>query len=98
MVDLGQRLAAAPADGAYVDWLEQGFIAAGLTTLPRDNFTTDRWLAQDVALDILNGPSAGPGNGAPHLPRPPATPPPGGARPLVHRRPPPAAALDLSRP
>src|SRR5260370_27220993 len=98
MVDLGQRLAAAPADGASVDWLEREFIATGLTTLPRDNFTTDRWLAQDVALDILNGSSAGPVKVATYFPRSQETPPGGVTGPLVYGGTAPAPSLSFTGP
>src|SRR5260370_29504432 len=98
MVDLGQRLAAAPADGASVDWLEREFIATGLTTLPRDNFTTDRWLAQDVALDILNGPSAGPVKVATYFPRSQETPPGGVTGPLVYGGTAPAPSVSFTGP
>ena len=77
MVEFGPRLTASGPHSDYIDWLEQEFIDAGLQMLPRDNFTTDRWAAQQVGLDILSGPSAGPVKVATYFPRSQETPPAG---------------------
>jgi hypothetical protein len=98
MVEFGPRLTATDAHGRYVDWLEQGFIDAGLRTLPRDSFTTDRWLAQDVALDILSGPSAGPVKVATYFPRSQETPLAGVTGPLVYGGTAPAPSLSFTGP
>jgi hypothetical protein len=74
MVEFGPRLTASDPHGRYIDWLEQEFVDAGLRMLPRDNYTTDRWLAQRVGLDVLNGPSAGPVKVATYYPRSQETP------------------------
>jgi hypothetical protein len=84
MVEFGPRLTASDPHGRYVDWLEQEFVDAGLRMLPRDNYTTDRWLAQQVALDILDGPSAGPVKVGTYMPRSQQTPPQGVSGPLVY--------------
>src|ERR1700686_1083968 len=52
MVKFGPRLTASPAHSGYVSWLEGQFADAGLQILPRDNYTTDRWLAEKVGLSI----------------------------------------------
>jgi hypothetical protein len=84
MVEFGPRLTASDAHARYIDWLEQGFADAGLQVLPRDNFTTDRWLAEQVGLEILSGPSAGPVKVATYYPRSLQTPSAGVTGPLVY--------------
>jgi hypothetical protein len=84
MVEFGARLTASDPHNRYVDWLEQQFIDAGLQLLPRDDYTTDRWLAQQFGLDILSGPSAGPVRVATYFPRSQETPAAGIAGPLVY--------------
>jgi hypothetical protein len=84
MVEFGPRLTASTPHGQYIDWLEQEFIDAGLQMLPRDNYTTDRWLAQQVALDVIGGPSAGPVKVATYYPRSQETPAAGVTGPLVY--------------
>jgi hypothetical protein len=84
MVEFGPRLTASDPHNRYVDWLEQEFIDAGLQMLPRDNYKTDRWLAQQVGLDILSGPYAGPVKVATYYPRSQETPPGGVTGPLVY--------------
>jgi hypothetical protein len=84
MVELGPRLTASTEHGRYIDWLEQEFVDAGLRMLPRDNYTTDRWLAQQVGLDVLSGPSAGPVKVGTYYPRSLQTPAAGITGPLVY--------------
>jgi hypothetical protein len=93
MVDFGPRLTASDAHNHYVDWLEQEFIDAGLQMLPRDDYTTDRWLAQQFGLEILGGPSAGPVQVATYFPRSQETPPGGVTGPLVYGGTAPAPSL-----
>ena len=52
MVDFGPRLTGSTPHNDYLAWLEQEFSRAGLTLLPPDNYTTERWLAQDVGLQV----------------------------------------------
>jgi hypothetical protein len=84
MVEFGPRLTATDSHSRYIDWLEQEFIDAGLQMLPRDNFTTNRWLAQQVGLDILGGPAAGAVKVAAYYPRSQETPVGGVTGPLVY--------------
>jgi hypothetical protein len=84
MVEFGPRLTASDPHSQYIDWLEQEFIDAGLQMLPRDNYTTDRWLAEQVGLDVLSGPSAGPVRIATYYPRSQETPSGGVSGPLVY--------------
>ena len=84
MVEFGPRLTASDPHARYVDWLEQEFSDAGLRVLPRDNFITDRWLAEEVGLQILDGPAAGPVKVATYFPRSQETPPTGVSGPLVY--------------
>jgi hypothetical protein len=84
MVEFGPRLTASDPHSRYVDWLEQEFIDAGLQMLPRDNYKTDRWLAQQVGLDILGGPHAGSVKVATYYPRSQETPAGGVTGPLVY--------------
>src|SRR5581483_3993515 len=60
MVEFGPRLTGSEAHANYIAWLEQEFAAAGLSLLFNDPDTTDRWLAQQVGLDLLEGSAAGP--------------------------------------
>lgn len=84
MVEFGPRLTASTPHARYLDWLEQEFQAAGLQTLPRDNFTTDRWLARTAGLRILDGPAVGPVKVATYFPRSQETPLGGVTGPLVY--------------
>jgi hypothetical protein len=84
MVQFGPRLTASSAHDAYVDWLEEQFVDAGLKMLPRDDYTTDRWLVERVLLDILDGPAAGPVKVATYYPRSQQTGPEGVTGPLVY--------------
>jgi hypothetical protein len=96
MVEFGPRLTASDAHSNYVDWLEQEFIDAGLTMLPRDNFTTDRWLAQQVGLEILDGTAAGPVRVGTYYPRSQETPPGGVTGPLVYGGTAPAPSISFT--
>src|SRR6476469_1498595 len=60
MVEFGPRLTPSTEHNNYVAWLDDEFERAWLQVPPPDPYTTDRWLAQEVALDILQGPAAGP--------------------------------------
>jgi hypothetical protein len=84
MVEFGPRLTASNPHNRFVDWLEQEFTDAGLRMLPRDKYTTDRWLAQRVGLDVLSGPSAGPVKVGTYYPRSLQTPAAGVTGPLVY--------------
>jgi hypothetical protein len=84
MVEFGPRLTASNSHNAYVGWLEDEFAKAGLDVLPCDGYETDRWLAQQVGLDLLDGPAAGPVKVATYYPRSKETSPQGVAGPLVY--------------
>ena len=84
MVEFGPRLTASPAHNAYVAWLEDEFDRAGLTVLPPDNYTTERWLAEDFGLDVLVGAGAGPVKVATYYTRSQETPAQGVTGPLVY--------------
>jgi hypothetical protein len=84
MVEFGPRLTASDSHNRYVGWLEREFVRAGLELLPCDGYTTERWLAQDVRLDVLDGPAAGPVKVATYYPRSQETPAGGVAGPLVY--------------
>jgi hypothetical protein len=84
MVEFGPRLTASPNHKNYVAWLEQELEGAGLGLLPCDGYTTDRWLAEDVALTILEGPAAGAAKIATYYPRSQQTVPAGVTGPLVY--------------
>jgi hypothetical protein len=93
MVEFGPRLTASDPHKHYVDWLEQEFIDAGLQMLPRDDYKTDRWLAQEVGLEVLSGPHAGPVKVATYYPRSQETPGGGVTGPLVYGGAAPAPSL-----
>jgi hypothetical protein len=84
MVEFGPRLTASESHNSYVAWLEHEFVRAGLELLPCDGYTTERWLAQDVRLDVLDGPAAGPVKIATYYPRSQETPASGVTGPLVY--------------
>jgi hypothetical protein len=84
MVEFGPRLTASESHNNYVAWLEDEFVAAGLELLPCDEYETDRWLARDVRLDLLDGPAAGPVKIATYYPRSQETPALGVSGPLVY--------------
>jgi len=84
MVDFGPRLTGSPAHNAYVAWLEREFGAAGLELIPCDVYETERWLAQDYGLEVLEGPGAGPVQVAAYYPRSQQTSAAGVIGPLVY--------------
>jgi hypothetical protein len=84
MVDFGPRLTGSPAHNDYIAWLEQEFTAAGLQLLPCDTYETERWLAQDYGLDVLEGSGAGAVKTAAYYPRSQQTPAAGVTGPLVY--------------
>ena len=84
MVEFGPRLTASDNHERYISWLEAEFASAGLQVGPCDGYTTDRWLAQTVALDLLDGVAAGPVKVATYYPRSQETPPAGVTGPLVY--------------
>jgi hypothetical protein len=98
MVEFGPRLTASQAHANYIAWLEQEFTAAGLSLLPPDPYTTDRWLAQQVGLDLLEGSAAGPVKVATYYPRSQETPAGGVTGPLVYGGTVPAPSLNLTDP
>jgi hypothetical protein len=98
MVQFGPRLTASAPHSRYIDWLEQEFVDAGLQMLPRDNYTTDRWLAQQAGLDILDGPSAGPVNVGAYYPRSQQTPASGVSGPLVYGGTAPVPSISFTNP
>ena len=84
MVEFGPRLTASDSHERYIGWLEDEFVKAGLELTPPDVYTTDRWLATDVGLDLIDGPHRGPVNVATYYPRSQETPPSGITGPLVY--------------
>jgi len=84
MVDFGPRLTGSDAHNAYIAWLEQEFTAAGLELIPCDVYETDRWLAQDYGLNVLEGSGAGPVDVAAYYPRSQQTQASGVTGPLVY--------------
>lgn len=84
MVEFGPRLTASDPHEAYIGWLEDEFERAGLTLTAPDAYTTDRWLAQDVGLDVLDGAAAGPVDVATYYTRSQETPAAGITGPLVY--------------
>ncbi len=84
MVEFGPRLTASEPHERFVGWLEDELAGAGLELLAPDEYTTERWLAEDVALELLDGAAAGPVEVATHYPRSQETPPEGVGGPLVY--------------
>jgi hypothetical protein len=84
MVDFGPRLTGSASHNAYIAWLEQEFTAAGLELIPCDVYETERWLAQDYGLEVLEGPAAGPARVAAYYPRSQATSASGVTGPLIY--------------
>ncbi|MFD9123969.1 twin-arginine translocation signal domain-containing protein [Kitasatospora sp. NPDC059571] len=83
MVSFGPRLTGSPAHAAYINWLEQGLTAAGLT-VQRTSQSFTRWQAGTTGLQINSGPSTGAVNvGAPY-PYCGSTPGNGVTGPLVY--------------
>jgi hypothetical protein len=69
MVDFGPRLTGSDQHTRYIEWLEQQFSDAGFELLDCDEYMTERWLAEDVALEVLAGPGEGPARVASYYPR-----------------------------
>lgn len=84
MVDFGPRLTGSDAHNRYIEWLEQEFSDAGLSLLDCDQYLTERWLAEDVALEILAGPGDGAARVATYYPRSQETATEGIEGPLVY--------------
>ncbi len=84
MVDFGPRLTGSEAHSQFISWLEREFVKAGCKLLPCDVYETSRWLADEVALDVLQGSHAGPIKVASYFPRSQQTPPQGVTGPLVY--------------
>jgi hypothetical protein len=95
MVRFGPRLTASEPHSRYVDWLELQFAGAGLQILPRDDYTTERWLAQDFGLSVLEGPGRGSVKVGTYYPRSQATPAGGVTGPLVYGGAAPAPSINL---
>lgn len=55
MIDFGPRLPGYAAHNAYVDWLEDEFVKAGLELDACDEYLYDRWQLQSYSLDVLDG-------------------------------------------
>jgi hypothetical protein len=96
MVDFGPRLTATAAHGCYIDWLEQEFARAGLHLAKDKTYTTDRWVARDWGLDLLEGPGEGPVKVATYYPRSKQTPADGIEGPLVYGGAAPAPSISSS--
>jgi hypothetical protein len=84
MVDFGPRLTGSDSHNRYIAWLEREFTAAGLELIPCDVYETERWLAQDYRLDVLEGSGAGRARVASYYPRSQETPGAGVTGPLVY--------------
>ncbi|HEV3227990.1 MAG TPA: hypothetical protein VGY97_00845 [Solirubrobacteraceae bacterium] len=84
MVDFGPRLTGSDSHNNYVAWLEQEFTTAGLELIPCDVYETERWLAQDFGLEVLEGSGAGAVRVAAYYPRSQETPAAGVSGPLVY--------------
>lgn len=84
MVEFGPRLTASHEHERYIGWLEDRFDRAGLQLLDCDGYTTERWLAQDFGLRLVDGPHAGPARIATYYPRSQETTAQGVTGPLVY--------------
>ncbi len=84
MVDFGPRLTGSDPHTRYIEWLEREFSRAGLTLLDCDQYRTERWLAEDVALEILAGTGKGAARVATYYPRSQETGADGIEGPLVY--------------
>ena len=84
MVDFGPRLTGSASHNAYIAWLEREFTAAGLELIPCDVYETERWLAGDFGLEVLEGPGRGPVDVAAYYPRSQQTSAAGVLGPLVY--------------
>lgn len=93
MVEFGPRLTGTDAHNKYIAWLEEQFTTAGLELLPCDVYETERWLAEDYGLELLEGPDAGAVQVAAYYPRSQLTPTGGVTGPLVYGGSAPALSL-----
>src|SRR5260370_24375181 len=59
MVEFGPRLTGSDNHNRYIAWLEQEFVAAGLELRPCDVYKTNRWLAGQADLTVLQGAGGG---------------------------------------
>jgi hypothetical protein len=84
MVDFGPRLTGSDSHNNYIAWLEQEFVKAGCQLIPCDTYQTERWLAQEVGLQVLHGSAAGPVKVGTYYPRSQETPAGGVTGPLVY--------------
>jgi hypothetical protein len=84
MVDFGPRLTGNANHNAYIDWLEQELVDAGVELLPCDDYETHRWSVGKFSLTTLEGSSAGSVPVATYYPRSQETPDTGLIRPLVY--------------
>jgi hypothetical protein len=84
MVDFGPRLTGSDAHNRYLEWLEQEFSDAGLSLLDCDQYLTERWLAEDVGLEILAGTGKGSSRVGAYYPRSQETTASGIEGPLVY--------------
>jgi hypothetical protein len=84
MVDLGQRLPGSGPHNAFIDWLDQGFRAAGCQMLEPDEFPFTHWLAESWSLELLEGPGRGAVPVAAYMPYSGNTSPSGVTAPLAY--------------
>ncbi len=83
MVGLGPRLTGTSAHDRFCTWLEDELAACGLDVLPADRYPYDRWLAERVALEVVEGDRVEPVDVAAAYVRAASTPPDGVTGPLV---------------
>jgi hypothetical protein len=95
MVGFGPRLTGSDSHNRYVAWLEREFTKAGLDLLPCDVYETDRWLADQVGLELSG---SGPVKVATYYPRSQETGRGGVAGPLVYGGTAPAPSLTATDP
>jgi len=86
MNDMGPRFTGSDAHNRYIDWLKAEFEAAGckIQQKPADVYPFQRWLAEDWALELLDGPRPGPVRVASYYPYGGETPPQGVVGHLVY--------------
>ncbi|MDX8151804.1 hypothetical protein SK069_09385 [Patulibacter brassicae] len=84
MVDFGPRLTGSAPHQHFVAWLERELVAAGARLLPCDDYAYERWTAEDVGLEVLDGPGRGAVRVATSFTRAQETPAGGVTGPLVY--------------
>ena len=84
MVDFGPRLTGNDNHNAYIAWLEQELVSAGVELLPCSSYELTRWSVGQYGLEVLSGGSPGPVRVATYYPRSQETPPEGITAPLVY--------------